>query len=215
MKVVGVGAGGHAKVVIEILRQLPDCEIVGLVDRRPELWQTELFGIRVLGDDRLLPELKGRGIDHAFIGIGTVGDTTARRELYETVIDCGFQIASAVHQTAWVSPSANLGAGITVMAGAIINAAARLGTNVIVNTGAIVEHDCVIGDHVHISTGARLSGCVTVDEGAHIGLGAIIRQQIKVGRNAVIGAGAVVVKDVTPGTTVVGVPAKELARAKS
>lgn len=215
MKVVGVGAGGHAKVVIEILKQLRDCEIVGLVDRRPELWQTELLGIKVLGDDRLLPELKGRGIDHAFIGIGTIGDTTARRELYRKVVDCGFQIASAVHPAACVSPSANLGSGATVMAGAIINAAARLGTNVIVNTGAIVEHDCVIGDHVHIATGARLSGGVIVDEGAHIGLGAIIRQQIRVGRDAVVGAGAVVVKDVAPGTTVVGVPAKQLVRAKS
>jgi sugar O-acyltransferase (sialic acid O-acetyltransferase NeuD family) len=215
MKVVGVGAGGHAKVVIEILRQLPDCEIVGLIDPRPELWQTELLGIKVLGDDRLLPELRGRGIDHAFIGLGTIGDTTARRELYHKVVNCGFQIASAVDQTARVSPSANLGAGITVMAGAIINAAAHLGINVIVNTAAIVEHDCTIGDHVHIATGARLSGGVIVHEGAHIGLGAIIRQRIKIGRDAIVGAGAVVVKDVSPGTTVVGVPAKQLTRAKS
>jgi sugar O-acyltransferase (sialic acid O-acetyltransferase NeuD family) len=176
------------------------------------LWQTELLGIKVLGDDRLLPELKSSGIDHAFIGVGTIGDTTVRRELYERVVGCGFQIASAVDRAAHVSPSAHIGTGVTLMAGAIINATARLGINVIVNTGAIVEHDCVIGDHVHLATGARLSGGVIVDEGAHIGLGAVVRQQIKIGRNAVVGAGAVVVKDVAPQTTVVGVPAKELAR---
>ena len=208
--VVGFGAGGHAKVVIEILRSKQQYEIVGLLDPRRELWGTRVLGVEVLGDDSLIAELKQRGIEHGFIGVGTVGDTQPRRQLYEKVTGAGFKIVPAIHAAAVVSASATIGDGPTIMAGAIINANAAIGDNVIVNTGAIVEHDCVIGDHTHVATGARLAGGVHVGPGAHIGIGAVIRQEISIGQRAIVGAGAVVVKDVPDETTVIGVPARIL-----
>lgn len=205
--VVGFGAGGHAKVVIEILRSVHEYEIVGLLDTRIGRG-TRVLGVEVLGDDSLMAELKQRGIEHAFIGVGTVGDAQPRRQLYEKVTDSGFQIVPAVHAAAIVSSSAKIGAGPTIMAGAIVNANAVIGENVIVNTGAIVEHDCVIGDHTHIATGARLAGGVHVGPGSHIGIGAVVRQEIRIGEGAIVGAGAVVVRDVPDFKTVIGVPAK-------
>ena len=208
--VVGFGAGGHAKVVIEILRSRGEYEIVGLLDARRELWSTQVLGVEVLGDDSLMAELKQRGIDHAFIGVGTVGEAQPRRQLYEKVIGFGFEVVAAIHAAAVVSTSAKIGAGPTIMAGAIVNAQAVIGNNVIVNTGAIVEHDCVIGDHTHIATGARLAGGVHVGPGSHIGIGAVVRQEIRIGEGAIVGAGAVVVRDVPDFKTVIGVPARIL-----
>ena len=205
--VIGFGAGGHAKVVIEILRSMREYEILGLLDKRLPTG-ANVLGVEVLGDDSLMTELKERGIEHAFIGVGTVGDAQPRRELYEKVVSSGFQIVPAIHAAAIVSSSAQIGTGPTIMAGAIVNANAVIGDNVIVNTGAIVEHDCVIGDHTHIATGARLAGGVQVGPGSHIGIGAVIRQEIKIGDGAIVGAGAVVVRDVPQGTTVIGVPAQ-------
>ena len=152
--VVGFGAGGHAKVVIEVLRSMLTYEIVGLLDTQLERG-TNILGVEVLGDDSLMAELKERGIEHAFIGVGTVGDAQPRRQLYQKVVGAGFQIVPAIHAAAVVSVSAQIGVGPTMMAGAIVNANAVIGDNVIVNTGAIVEHDCLIGDHTHIATGAR------------------------------------------------------------
>jgi len=211
-RVVGLGAGGHAKVVIEILQLMGGYELVGLLDPKKELWNTEVLGIPVLGGDDLLPKLYKEGVRHAFIGLGTVGDTRPRRELYEKARSYGFQIVRAIHPQAIVSSSAVIGDGPTVVAGAIINANARLGDNVIVNTGAIIEHDCIIGDHIHIATGARLASTVHVDGGAHIGIGASVRQCIHIGRNAIVGAGAVVVGDVPNNVVVVGVPARSLKK---
>lgn len=210
MQVIGLGAGGHAKVVIEILELMAGYELVGLLDANQQLWGTDILGVPVLGDDDLLPKLYNRGVGHAFIGLGTVGDTRPRRELYEKARRQGFQIVSAIHPQAIISPSAEIGHGPTVMAGAVINAAARLGDNVIVNTGAIVEHDCVVGNNVHIATGARLASTVYVGDGAHIGLGASVRQCIRIGRNAIVGAGSVVVDEVPDNVIVVGVPARML-----
>jgi len=212
MQVVGFGAGGHAKVVIEILRCFPQYEIVGLLDPQKTLWGTQVLNVQVLGDDSLMSELNGRGIHQAFIGIGTTGDTTPRRRLYEKVSGFGFQLVSAIHPAAVVSDSTLIGAGPTVMAGAVINADTQLGNNVIVNSGAIVEHDCVVGDHSHIATGARLAGGVHVGRGTHVGLGALVRQGIRIGENAIVGAGAVVVRDVPDGETVIGVPAKSYCK---
>jgi len=204
---VGIGAGGHAKVLIDILTLSGQVTIVGLTDRDPSLWQTKVSGIPVLGDDGILPALLEQGTVHAFIGVGSIGRPNIRRSIYEHLNDLGFSLLPVVHSSAVIASTAVIGQGPMIMAGAIINPDARLGDNVIVNTGAIVEHDCCVESHVHISPGATLASTVYVGAGAHIGAGATIRQCIRIGTEAVVGAGAVVVKDVPPGATVVGVPA--------
>lgn len=215
VKVVGLGAGGHAKVVIEILHLIGGYEFVGLLDPKQKLWNTEVLGVSVLGGDDLLPKLFKDGVRYAFIGLGTVGDTGPRRQLYEKARAQGFQIVQAIHPQAIISPSVEIGHGPTIMAGAIINADVRLGNNVIVNTGAIVEHDCIIGDHVHIATGARLASTVHIGEGSHVGLGASIRQCVHIGSSTVVGAGAVVIENVPDNVVVVGVPARIMGRAEN
>ena len=209
-KVIGLGAGGHAKVIIEILRAIGGYLIVGLVDSNQKLWDTEVLGVPVLGDDTLLPKLRTQGIENAFIGLGTVGDIQPRKRLYEEALKQKFEIVQAIHPRATIAPSAEIGLGVTIMPGAMINSAARLGDNIIINTGAIVEHDCVIEDHVHISPGAQLASSVHVGEGSHIGIGSTIIQCINIGDSVVVGAGAVVIKDVPSNLTVVGSPAHVL-----
>ncbi len=214
MRVVGLGAGGHAKVVVEMLKLMGAHELVGLLDSNSALWGTEVLGVPVLGDDGLLPGIYSQGASHAFIGVGGVGDTGPRKRLYEMANRTGFQMVDVIHPSAVVSASAAWGQGLTAMAGAVINAGAQLGDNVIVNTGAIVEHDCVIGDHVHVATGARLASTVQVGDWAHIGLGASVRQCVHIGRSSIVGAGAVVVEDVPDNVVVVGVPARILKRVE-
>lgn len=210
MRVIGLGAGGHSKVVIETIRLTGGCELVGLLDPNSELWNTKVLGVTVLGNDDMLEDLSLEGVKHAFIGLGSVSDTGPRKRLYRKARGLGFQIIVAIHPQAIVSPSATLGHGPTILAGAVINADAQLGDNVIVNTGAIIEHDCALKDHVHVATGARLASTVRVGAGAHIGVGATVRQCITIGEGAVVGAGAVVVKDVEPGSVVAGVPARPM-----
>lgn len=206
--VIGLGAGGHAKVVIDILNAAGGYEIVGLLDIDPRRHGDRVMGVPVCGADDMLEDFYGRGIRHAFVGIGSVGDSSRRRQAYERCRVAGFEMVRAVHPRAIVSAAASLGDGTTVMAAAVINPDAVVGRNVIINTGAIVEHDCRIGDHVHVATGACLAGGVVVADGAHVGAGATIREGLRVGVGAVVGAGAVVVTDVPDGVVVVGNPAR-------
>ena len=209
-RVVGIGAGGHAKVIVDALQLRKEVEIVGLLEADPRRHGTDVLGVTVLGGDEFLPKLSAQGVTHFFIGVGSVGDATARARLFALGVRSGLTPLTVIHPAAVVSPAARLGGGVSVLAGVTINAGAQLGDNVIVNTGAIVEHDCMIGDHAHVATGACLAGNVTVGAGAHVGIGAAVRQGIRIGQRAVVGAGAAVVADVPDGVVVAGVPARFL-----
>lgn len=208
LQCVIVGGGGHAKVLIEVLRASGAAEPCAILDRDARLWGSQVMCVRVRGGDELLPVLASEGIEAFVIGVGGTGDNGPRRRLFELAVSHGLSPLTVRHPSAMCSPSSEIGAGSMVFAGAIVNASAVIGRNVIVNTVAIVEHDCVISDHVHIATGARLASSVRIGVGAHIGAGATVRQCISIGESAIVGAGAAVVSDVRPHTTVVGVPAR-------
>ena len=209
-RVVGLGAGGHAKGIIEILKLNPSYQIVGLLDPKKELHGLDVLGVPVLGGDELLLELIQENVSHFFIGLGGVGDNKPRQKLFEFAVSSGIIPVDVIHPKAIISPLAKMGQGVQVMAGAVVNVHAQLGADVILNSNSVVEHDCAVGDHVHIATGAVLASTVTIGESAHVGAGAIIRQSITIGKNAIIGAGAVVVNDIPANTIVVGNPAKPL-----
>jgi len=209
-QVIGIGAGGHAKTVMDAIRSQHEYEIFGLLDRQKDRTGTTWMDIPIIGTDHKLRSLYEGGLIYAFIGLGGVGDLTPRKSIFNKLKQLKYTIIKVVHTSAWVSPSVKLNEGITILAKAAVNADAQLGCNVIINTGAIVEHDCRIGDHAHIAPGAVLAGNVTIEAGAFIGAGACIRQGIHIGENAIVGMGSVVVTDVPDNACVIGVPARKL-----
>lgn len=207
--VIGLGAGGHAKVVIEILRAMGGVELIGLLDVDESLHGKELLDVPVLGNDDRLAELTSEhGELGFFLGVGSVGDNSARTALYRYAVKRGAKPVSAVHPAASLSPSATFGQGITVAPGVVVHPEARFGENVLLNTGCLVEHDCVIGDHCVLSPRSSLMGGVTLGEGSFVGAGAVVLQGVTIGDGAVIGAGAVVRVDVPANSLAVGNPAQ-------
>jgi sugar O-acyltransferase (sialic acid O-acetyltransferase NeuD family) len=214
LRIVGLGAGGHAKAVLEIIAAVGGYDVVGLLDPRRELEGTRVGGTTVIGDDSLLRRQYDAGVRHAFIGLGGSGDTRPRRRLYELAVEEGFELVSLTHPTAAVSPSATIGSGATLLPLSAVQAGSFLDEDVIVNTGAIVEHDCHVGSHVHVASNATVASGVTLGVGVHVGAGATIRQGVRIGSGAVVGAGAVVVRDVDPLVVVAGVPARVLRQVE-
>jgi len=202
-----VGAGGHAKVVLDVLRAM-GMPVAGVTD--PQRPPGDLFeGVPCLGDDGAWADLFRSGLREAIVA---VGDNARRRAAAAELRSLGFRLENALHPSALISPSARLGTGIAAMPGAIVNAASTIGDDVILNTAATVDHDCRIGAGAHVAPGAHLAGYVTVGEGVLIGVGAVVGRgrQLAIGDSAIVGSGAVVFTDVPPGATVVGNPARRV-----
>lgn len=205
-KIIILGAGGHAKVLIDALLASNN-HIYALTDANSELKGSKVFGIPVIGNDA---KILSYNADEILLvnGLGSTHSTVLRKKVYNKWVSKGYEFKSVIHPKAVISNLANIGNGNQVLANAVINAGAILAENCIINTAAIVEHDCQISNHVHISPNATVLGNVKIGAESHIGAGATILQNLSVGERCLVGAGAVVVKSVATEQKVLGVPAK-------
>lgn len=210
MRVLILGAGGHAQVVADILLRAREVgqkiAPIGYLDDDTGLHGKMLLDLPVLGDISLL----GR-IPHGAVVIA-IGNNQVRRRLAEHFFLAGETFIIARHPASVTAPDVRIGPGTMICAGAIVNTGSVIGAHVILNTGCTVDHHSVVGDYVHIAPGVHMGGEVVIEEGALIGIGATIAPRLSVGAWATVGAGAVVTKPVPPGVTVVGVPAKPLQK---
>src|SRR5688572_31189358 len=123
MKCLIIGAGGHGKVVLEILRAAKKHEPVGFIDADPSLANQKIGGLKVLGAANVLPKLKAQKIKHAIIAIG---DNRARQSYAQLLEQQGFTLINAVHPKAIVAKSAVIGKGVVIAAGAMVGTEAAI-----------------------------------------------------------------------------------------
>jgi sugar O-acyltransferase (sialic acid O-acetyltransferase NeuD family) len=210
--IVVAGGGGHARVVISILRKLRNVRILGytdLEDRGP------LLGIPYLGGDEQLIRLAAAaeaasGTLSAAIGVGQVGLGSARHKLWMRLQPHRLWLPAIVSPAAIVNEEVSLGEGTAVMDGAVINCGATVGRGGIVNTHSTVEHDVRIGEWVHLAPGATICGDVTIGDFAMIGAGATVIEGRKIAACCRVGGGSTVIHDLTEPGVYVGSPARRI-----
>ena len=206
-RLIGLGAGGHAKCVVDAILSSGRGRVTALLDADQALWGARILGVPVAGGPSMLAEFLSSGIRSAFIGVGGIPDPTTRRTVFDQLHAAGFRLPPIAHPAASVSRWSIAGAGCQVMAAAVVNADASLGQGSVVGAGAIIGHDSFVGDFSHVASGVRLGGGVHIGREVLIGAGAIVLQGLTVGDGAIVGAGAVVTDNVAATTTVIGVPA--------
>lgn len=188
------GAGGHGKVIADIIRQ-SDGEEVLFVDQNPSAQVQGYSVINSLSADRLSEPV-----------IVAIGNNSIRKKV---VSNLSANYAKAIHPTSCIAlTKVEIGVGTVIMAGAVVNPFTYIGAHCIINTNSSIDHDCVIGDFAHISPGVTLCGGVSVGEGSHIGAGAVVIPNVKIGNWVVIGAGSTVIENVPDYAFAVGSPAK-------
>ena len=89
-KVIIVGAGGHAKIVIDILREMDQYDLLGVTSKKKD--KNEFYGLPVLGNDEILDLYYEKGIKNIAIGIGGFKDNVLRTLIYEKFLKKGFNI---------------------------------------------------------------------------------------------------------------------------
>lgn len=207
-QLVMLGAGGHAKVLLSLLRSA-GLQVVGVCDPRfDDGSQRQWRGVPVLGGDAALASLDPARV-HLVNAVGQVVGKVARRELFEQMRARGFRFATLVHPRAVVDETASLAEGVQVMAGAVIQADTRIGENSIVNTCASIDHDCVVAANVHVAPGVTICGGAHIGDEAFIGTGATVLPGVVVGSRAVLAAGTTLTRDLAAGRMLLGAAARE------
>lgn len=186
MKLLLIGAGGHARVVHDALAA-SGFALFGYVDPRPSPW---LDAPRHADDAAAAAVPADIGVA---LGLGGIAPKQLARRLalLRRYMARGRAAPAIVHPRAIVSDRAVIGHGVQIMAGAIVQAGASLGDGVIVNTGAMVEHDSTVGAGAHVAPGAIVLGGVRIGAGAMIGAGAVVLPGAAVRDGELVPAGRV------------------------
>jgi sugar O-acyltransferase (sialic acid O-acetyltransferase NeuD family) len=205
--IVVLGGGGHAKVLIAILKKLHAYNLLGYTDPRQH---GDILGIPYLGTDDALKAIRAeRRSCAAAIGIGTVRPSSLRAERRQFLEALGFALPPIIAPTAIVNEDVEVGLATVIFDGVVVNPGCRIGDCVILNTHCTVEHDCTIEHYVHVAPGATLSGDVRVGSGSMIGAGATVIHSVSICANCLIGAGATVTEDISEPGVYVGTPARQ------
>ncbi|MEV6875316.1 acyltransferase [Amycolatopsis sp. NPDC051128] len=89
-----------------------------------------------------------------------------------------------------------------------------------IGEGALLAEMTVVRDADHdttagLQTGLHVTSPVHIGSGVWLGAHATVLRGVTIGSGATVGAGAVVTRDVAPGSTVTGVPATDVHRART
>lgn len=198
------GAGGHAKVIVDIAEQA-GIKIFGIFDDNSNAPKSVL-SYSVLGGAEEL--IKAHAENPDLVVVIAIGNNTARKRVVDSFSQKKIRFATLIHPSAIISKHSQIAEGTVVMAGVVVNASTDVGAHTILNTRCSVDHDCKIGSFVHVAPGATLCGNVKVDEGALVGVGGQIAPNISIGSWSVIGAGSTVINNISCNLTVVGSPAR-------
>ena len=136
-RLVILGAGGYGRTVADVAHQLGDSTIV--LDDADSGHPHSTFS---------------SFIDENTSFILAFGNNTFRMEWINRIEESGGQLATLIHPTAYISPTATINPGTVILPHAIINTDVVVGKGCIINLGVIVDHGCILEEVVHICLGA-------------------------------------------------------------
>ena len=187
-----IGAGGHSKVIIDLINLLEEYNIIGIYDDE----KTDNFcNLKILG--------KINDIDTSIENfVIAIGNNKIRNNIFLKFPNLFYPILK--HPSSILSKNIKIGEGTIIMAGVIIQTDVIIGKQCIFNTGCSIDHECIIKDFSSICPKTVLCGNVFVGSLTMVGSGSVIIQNKKVGNNCIIGAGSVIFKDVFYNQKIIG-----------
>lgn len=204
--VIIIGSSNQAKLVIDILHEMDCYNIIGLTSENHESGY-HVSGYKVLGNDSILDNYPPNDVK-LVMGVGGYRNNQVRKKIFKRLTDTGYRFINAVHPFSSISKTCELGTGIVIYAGTVINTNAVIGNNCILALNSSVGHDTVIEDNVLLSAGTNIGADAKVGDSSLIAMGAKVVSGISIGKNVLMAAGSVAVTNIEDSLTVFGIPAK-------
>ena len=206
-KIVVIGGGGHAKVVISLLKKTKNYNIVGYLDK---INKNDILGIPYLGNDNLLFELFSSGIKNAVLGLGQIKSAKIRKDIVSKTKKIGFSFPPIISNNAQINEEVSIGNGTVIMDNVVIESGTIIGQYCIVNTSSSINHDCFVDNFSHLAPRTTISGDVKIGQEVFLGTGTIIINNINIENNVVISAGSCVMKSILESGVYRGDPLRKI-----
>lgn len=203
-----IGAGGFGRELLSWANHVPptqrDWQVGGFLDSNPTALQGFHIALPILDD----PETYAPAPNDVFVC--AIGEPKTRLRVCRGLEERGADFVTLIHPTAVIGNECHFGKGCIFCPGAVVTVNVSLGDFVILNVHATVGHDVAIGAGCTLSAHADVTGAARLEDGVFLGSHAVILPNAVVGAYAVVGAGSVVMRRVMPGSTVIGVPARQI-----
>lgn len=179
------------------------------LDDNKKLHNNEIDNVTVMGstDDDGFLKLIGKKCE-AFVA---VDDTKLRKSLVKMLQEeRHVQPVNAIHTSALLATSSDMGHGNFVDQGVKVGAGASVGSHCTLQAGVILGVETKLGDFVQVGAGSVINAGSEIEDEVFIGSGVTVVGGITIGKGARVGAGSVVVAPVKAGETVFGNPAQKV-----
>ena len=186
-----IGAGGGAKMCIDLLETSSSYQVVGLLDDNIEVG-TKVLNVPVIGNTQCIEQLLKININHFVIAFGVLEKRNIRFELYTNLKKLGCEFPNIIHPKSIVENSVVLGEGNVILAGANVGSCVKLGNLNYINNSALISHDCVLMDNIHIAPGAVLASSIIIESHVLIGMNTTIYYGLKIGESSTILNGLII-----------------------
>lgn len=179
-------------------------ELVGFIDDTPEKQGKNKMGFEVFGREALqkYPKAKVLAVP------GSPSSYTIRKKIIGDLQVPEERYAQVIHPKASVSPLAQLGHNVLIMAGVVITSNAVIGDHVCILPNSVVHHDSSVGNYTLIGSNVTVAGNTAIGQHCYIGSGTSVINNISIGSNTLVGMGTNVIKTLPEHVKAVGNPAK-------
>lgn len=204
-KILLLGCGEHARMVIDNIEDMGCYSIFGLVTNSDEELGKKFCGYDVIGLDKDIDLIlkENQDIVGYFLGIGNM----KVRKIMSEKLDRKYKAVNIIHPAALISKHATIGNGNIFEAYTKVANGVQIGSHCIVNSFSAINHDQIIENNVLIAGNVSMAG-KKIGENTIIADGASIGFKKNVGKNCIIGDGAVVTKDIPDFSIAYGNPAR-------
>jgi len=194
-----VGGGGFALELFSYISDeklkniIPNVQIKGVLDSSPncELCEKE-SKVKYLGN---ISKYKVQKNDFGLIAIG---NTSARKVLFELANKISLPLFTYIHSTASVASNANIGKGVFVGPHSIISAHSSISDNVAMNVYCGVGHGASIHKNSIMSPYSVINGDCELGEGVFLGSRVTLNPTIKIGDFSAIDSGSIIRENIPP-----------------
>jgi len=183
-----------------------DFELIGFVDDDSEKQGKKQFGFTIFSRQVIAkyPEAKILAVP------GNPSSYMRRKDLIESLGINAERFVRLIHPSASVSPAAQIGHNVLIMAGVVITGNAKIGKHVCILPNSVIHHDVEVEDYTLIGSNVTIAGYTKIGKNCYVGSGSSIINNIEVGDNTLVGLGTNVIHSFPPNSKIVGNPARQI-----